>query len=220
MLSLLGTRGWHVRTNAVTRCAYFHVNAVAKAEKATHRPESSQPKGKRGGVPESPWSAEELQTLKQMFEKGVERQDIANHLGRSRMSVNAKITYARDSERWTPVMQRWNEDQEKKLLDLRDQGKSFKEIGQIMGRSLGSVGNKFRVLRPGLSVRKWTDEEHETASKLHSKGYTCYQIAREMNRHPDTVAYYVIDGQYQRHHSAKPVREAYTTEASCPEDIC
>ncbi|KAF7187334.1 hypothetical protein HII31_11422 [Pseudocercospora fuligena] len=173
------------------------------AEKATHRPESFQPKGGRGG-PGTPWSAEDLQTLKQLYEKGMERQDIAKQLGRSRNSVNAKITYARESQRWHRVVHKWDENQKKRLLELRDEGKTFREIGRILGRNGEGVRNKFRELRPGLSVRKWTDEDHEIASKLHSKGYTVYQIGREMNRHPSTVEYYVLDNQYQRHHSAKP----------------
>ena len=219
MLSLLGTRGWHVRTNAVTRYAYFHVNAVAKAEKDTHRPESFQPKRGRGGLG-TQWSAEDLQTLKQLYEKGMGREDIAKHLGRSRNSVNAKITYARESQRWHRVVHKWDENQKKRLLELRDEGKTFNEIGRILGRPAEGARNKFRELRPGLSARKWTDEDHEIASKLHSKGYNVYQIGREMNRHPSTVEYYVLDNQYQRHHSAKPVRETYTTEASCLEDLC
>ncbi|KXS96766.1 hypothetical protein AC578_5333 [Pseudocercospora eumusae] len=207
MFRLLGTRGWHVRTNAVTRCANFHVNAVAKAEKVIHRPESSQPKRKPGGAERGPrrlWSAEELQNLKQMYEKGIPKWEIALHLGRSRCSVAGKITYSRDSQRWTHVKQTWDESEEEKLLVLHEQGKTWAEIGRILGRSLGSVRNKFSKIRPSLSLHKWTDEDHEIASKLHSQGYSASRIGRELKRPASSVAYYIVGGQYQRQHAAKP----------------
>ncbi|KXT17854.1 hypothetical protein AC579_5883 [Pseudocercospora musae] len=199
MLYLLGTRGWHARTCAVTRCARFHVNAVAKAAKATQRPESSKLKPKPGVVAPTPWTAKDLQNLKQMYEKGIQRRDIAKRLGRSRAAVTARIFHARETQKWTPTVQRWDEIQEKKLLALRDQGKTFVEIGRILGRPGRNVSNKFRQLRPGTTgARKWTNEEHEIASKLHSKGYSVRQIARELKRTPRTVKYYQLLGNQYR----------------------
>lgn len=90
------------------------------------------------------YSTKELQLLRDMREHGYTMQEIANILGRTKRSLEVATRYyamPRKSFRsWPPY-------DTQKLIEMYNGGKGPKEIGEIMGKTPGSVQARLQRLR-------------------------------------------------------------------------
>lgn len=91
-------------------------------------------------------------------------------------------------------MKKWTEADEKQLTELRAQGKQYKEIAAIMGRTEKSVKafaayivNHNRGSKRKPRQHMWTEAQDDLIITLRSKGHLFDDIAKQLGRHVTTV---------------------------------
>lgn len=87
--------------------------------------------------------------------------------------------------------EKWNKKEDESLRMYWNVGKSTKEIGEILNRSPKAILK--RAARIGLSRRKikipWKPIEVETLIKMKQEGYTDTEVAEELGRGMEGIAY-------------------------------
>lgn len=93
-----------------------------------------------------PWLEEEVDELKAMAADGVSRQDMATQLQRTPNSVQMKLKslglYVPQ-----PMPPRWSKEDDKKVVDMYNQGLSFNEMSTELGRSVNAIIAHLILLR-------------------------------------------------------------------------
>ncbi|KXS95913.1 hypothetical protein AC578_5202 [Pseudocercospora eumusae] len=106
------------------------------------------------------WTKEEDHMLLQLRELGVPYKQIADRLGRSYPAVGSRAHDLRRSAQRSKrhhscdTQKSWSEEETSTLKNLRAEGKRWKEIASVLGRSVPSVFTAFerRVGRKGLCL--------------------------------------------------------------------
>lgn len=80
-----------------------------------------------------PWTLEETDTLEQLQHAGMERKDIAERMGRSTSSIDAKIRYSQGMAKQMRVF--WTEEEDIRLLQMRSERLGWRLISAALGRS-------------------------------------------------------------------------------------
>lgn len=92
------------------------------------------------------WNDDMVVKLKRLYNEGMLLKDISIELGVKYSTMNGYIGKLQD---WGELEQRpepkvWTNEEVRRLKELRDQGKTFEEIGEILSRSPNGCGNKYR----------------------------------------------------------------------------
>lgn len=95
------------------------------------------------------WTKAEEQQLIAMYDAGVCKEDVALRLGRTESGVQRKADRLKASGYLAIDIKGdfYTDMQTKALLEYRAQGMTYREIGQITGRSKGSICKKIEQLR-------------------------------------------------------------------------
>jgi transcriptional regulator len=101
------------------------------------------------------------------------------------------------------VAARWTEEEEAKLLKLRQEGFTSKEIAMLLKRTHGAVRNRITALATDNLNRKWTEKEIELALTLKADQRTNKYIAKALNRTPAAVASFLL--RYWNNEASKPL---------------
>ena len=128
------------------------VEAQRKAmaeKKAKEQAEAEKPK--RKPRQNRVWTPEKIERIKELYLAGKSFREIGDAMGISKSAVNGEVwTLQQRGE--LPVRERenaWTDEDVRKLLQMRADGKTFREIGKTLGRSTNVCGNKYR------EVQKW-----------------------------------------------------------------
>ena len=92
------------------------------------------------------WNDDMVVKLKRLYNEGMLLKDISIELGVKYSTMNGYIGKLQD---WGELEQRpepkvWTNEEVRRLKELREQGKTFEEIGEILSRSPNGCGNKYR----------------------------------------------------------------------------
>ena len=89
----------------------------------------------------------------------------------------------------TPDKRRpWSEDELQRLFELRDQGKTTTDIGQLLARSIGSVKNRLQQGPTPPQPRKaWSQKDDDILCQGQKQGRVTIEIARELQRSVSSV---------------------------------
>ena len=92
------------------------------------------------------WNDDMVVKLKRLYNEGMLLKDISIELGVKYSTMNVYIGKLQD---WGELEQRpepnmWTNEEVRRLKELREQGKTFEEIGEILSRSPNGCGNKYR----------------------------------------------------------------------------
>jgi DNA-binding CsgD family transcriptional regulator len=99
------------------------------------------------------WTGREEGALRRMRKQGRTYKEIGRVLGRSANSVKKKaqsmlLARPRDKRVITSYAERaWSTAEEEELMKLKQQGLSYKQIAGKLGRSIGSVKQKYHYLK-------------------------------------------------------------------------
>lgn len=121
--------------------------AIKRIEELESRNETTeeQPEPQAKTKPK-PWSERELDYLRKAFALGQTDTEIAADMGRTVDSIKNKrrVLGLCDDSRGG---RRWRPDEDKKLIKYYNQGVTYYDIGQLLGRSLDGVHNRLCKLR-------------------------------------------------------------------------
>ena len=103
------------------------------------------------------WTENEETKIKELREKGLTVQEIADILNRNRNSVASKIKKMIKQgllKRQKGVINKssWTKEEEETLLKLKNSGKTWKEISQILGKTAEAARSKYRTIVKDKSV--------------------------------------------------------------------
>lgn len=92
------------------------------------------------------WNDDMVVKLKRLYNEGMLLKDISIELGVKYSTMTGYIGKLQD---WGELEQRpepkvWTNEEVRRLKKLREQGKTFEEIGEILSRSPNGCGNKYR----------------------------------------------------------------------------
>ena len=92
------------------------------------------------------WNDDMVVKLKRLYNEGMLLKDISIELGVKYPTMTGYIGKLQD---WGELEQRpepnmWTNEEVRRLKELREQGKTFEEIGEILSRSPNGCGNKYR----------------------------------------------------------------------------
>ena len=96
-----------------------------------------------------PWSDEETKELEEMCCYDLAISDMAEHLGRTPNSVRMKLK-AMGLYTPKPAPKPWTDEDDKRLVALYLEGRSFQDLAGIFGRSENAVISRLVRLRAGL----------------------------------------------------------------------
>lgn len=92
------------------------------------------------------WNDDMVVKLKRLYNEGMLLKDISIELGVKYSTMNGYIGKLQDcgelEQRPEPKV--WTNEEVRRLKELREQGKTFEEIGEILSRSPNGCGNKYR----------------------------------------------------------------------------
>ena len=95
------------------------------------------------------WTPEKIEQIKKLYLEGRPFREIGEIMGISKSAVNGEVwTLQQRGE--LPVRGRenaWTDEDVRKLLQMRADGKTFREIGETLGRSTNVCGNKYREVQ-------------------------------------------------------------------------
>ena len=124
------------------------VEAQRKAmaeKKAKEQSEKPKRKPRQNRV----WTPEKIEQIKKLYLEGRPFREIGEIMGISKSAVNGEVwTLQQRGE--LPVRERentWTDEDVRKLLQMRADGKTFREIGETLGRSTNVCGNKYREVQ-------------------------------------------------------------------------
>ncbi len=86
---------------------------------------------------------------------------------------------------------------DRRLLDLRSQGRTDREIADMTGRSIGSIGGRFHRLRrdggevASLRRQPWSEDRIQHVIAMLADGANLATIARVIGANSETVRRYV-----------------------------
>ena len=95
------------------------------------------------------WTPEKIEQIKKLYLEGRPFREIGEIMGIGKSAVNGEVwTLQQRGE--LPVRGRenaWTDEDVRKLLQMRADGKTFREIGETLGRSTNVCGNKYREVQ-------------------------------------------------------------------------
>ena len=120
--------------------------AIAE-KKAKEQAQAEKPKRKE--TKPRIWTPEKIEQIKKLYLEGRPFREIGEIMGISKSAVNGEVwTLQQRGE--LPVRGRenaWTDEDVRKLLQMRADGKTFREIGETLGRSTNVCGNKYREVQ-------------------------------------------------------------------------
>lgn len=96
-----------------------------------------------------PWQPDELEELKSMAADKVSLKEMSNQLGRTANSLKMKLKSLGLYEP-RPAPKPWEEDDEKQLVQLYNDGVPFAEIAERFGRTESAIVSRLVKLRVNL----------------------------------------------------------------------
>ena len=118
---------------------------TAALKKAQEQAEKPKRKPRQNRV----WTPEKIEQIKKLYLEGRPFREIGEIMGISKSAVNGEVwTLQQRGE--LPVRERenaWTDEDVRKLLQMRADGKTFREIGETLGRSTNVCGNKYREVQ-------------------------------------------------------------------------
>ena len=118
---------------------------TAELKKAQEQAEKPKRKPRQNRV----WTPEKIEQIKKLYLEGRPFREIGEIMGISKSAVNGEVwTLQQRGE--LPVRERenaWTDEDVRKLIQMRADGKTFREIGEALGRSTNVCGNKYREVQ-------------------------------------------------------------------------
>ena len=118
---------------------------TAELKKAQEQAEKPKRKPRQNRV----WTPEKIDQIKKLYLEGRPFREIGEIIGISKSAVNGEVwTLQQRGE--LPVRERenaWTDEDVRKLIQMRADGKTFREIGETLGRSTNVCGNKYREVQ-------------------------------------------------------------------------
>ena len=118
---------------------------TAELKKAQEQAEKPKRKPRQNKV----WTPEKIEQIKKLYLEGRPFREIGEIMGIGKSAVNGEVwTLQQRGE--LPVRERenaWTDEDVRKLLQMRADGKTFREIGEALGRSTNVCGNKYREVQ-------------------------------------------------------------------------
>ena len=118
---------------------------TAAMKKAQEQAEKPKRKPRQNRV----WTPEKIEQIKKLYLEGRPFREIGEIMGISKSAVNGEVwTLQQRGE--LPVRERenaWTDEDVRKLIQMRADGKTFREIGEALGRSTNVCGNKYREVQ-------------------------------------------------------------------------
>ena len=118
---------------------------TAAMKKAQEQAEKPKRKPRQNRV----WTPEKIEQIKKLYLEGRPFREIGEIMGISKSAVNGEVwTLQQRGE--LPVRERenaWTDEDVRKLIQMRADGKTFREIGETLGRSTNVCGNKYREVQ-------------------------------------------------------------------------
>ena len=118
---------------------------TAELKKAQEQAEKPKRKPRQNRV----WTPEKIEQIKKLYLEGRPFREIGEIMGISKSAVNGEVwTLQQRGE--LPVRERenaWTDEDVRKLIQMRADGKTFREIGETLGRSTNVCGNKYREVQ-------------------------------------------------------------------------
>lgn len=137
----------HVKVVELPPCLPKRYDFPKGDPERTKRIQTSRAKttAKKKKIPRG-WNDDMVIKLKRLYNEGMLLKDISIELGVKYSTMTGYIGKLQD---WGELEQRpepnmWTNEEVRRLKELREQGKTFDEIGTILSRSPNGCGNKYR----------------------------------------------------------------------------
>jgi transcriptional regulator len=87
------------------------------------------------------------------------------------------------------MAKRWTEDEDQFILNLREEGFTYKEIAsRLPDRSEAATKNRLATISSDNLRRRWTEEEKQKAFELKEAGHANKYIAKQLGRTSQAVS--------------------------------
>ena len=96
------------------------------------------------------------------------------------------------------MAKRWTEEEDNKLIKLREEGFTYREIAIRLQRTEGAVRTRAQQVLDKNQIRKrWSEEEKALAIELRSTSHSVKHIAYRLGRTPKAVSsfFYLLDNE-------------------------
>lgn len=127
------------------------------------------------------WTTEEIDRAKKLDSQGALVSEIAAEIGRTAVAVRSML--ARIEEGYGPKcgkssrQRNWTREEHIKALSLRESGMTWKEVGNALGRSHGSVERRIGAYYPdGTRKNPGKRPGARQAKKASTKPQWCYVV--------------------------------------------
>ena len=127
----------------------YEIQVKPRPKAKPKKVEAEAEKPKRKETKPRIWTPEKIERIKELYLEGRPFREIGEIMGISKGAVNGEVwTLQQRGE--LPVRERenaWTDEDVRKLLQMRADGKTFREIGETLGRSTNVCGNKYREVQ-------------------------------------------------------------------------
>lgn len=134
------------------------------------------------------WTEEEVELVLALKKEGRTTAHIAKKVNRSTLAIGGVLARVNKGEKvGAKVSNRWTEEEKSKLVELRQQGLTAREIAQhFPNRTEATIRNLLSKLLP--KNRKWTEEEDQLIKEMYEKGASYKEISAKLaNRSLDAT---------------------------------
>ncbi|KAF2211066.1 hypothetical protein CERZMDRAFT_85633 [Cercospora zeae-maydis SCOH1-5] len=133
-----------------------------------------------------PFSDLEKRTALRLKSEGWKHLAIATELGRTSAGLAGFFRRQRvaDGRPPTRIVRPYTEDEDQILLELRKDGQTYREIGTLLGRDIGSLYSRHKLLSepPPKTSSRWTAKEVDELIRQHDQGVGIKDIAAALGR--------------------------------------
>jgi len=140
------------------------------------------------------WTNKELERLRELHAQGKTLIDTAIDLNRSPGSVDSKLRSLGLTPRNKGIYRLWTPEEEARLIRLRQQGLSARDVAKKLKRSPGAVQMRTTLLTregrytPTPRERVWTPEEEARLVKYLFEGLSYMDIGLRLGRTRNSIA--------------------------------
>lgn len=130
------------------------------------------------------WSEKEEKLLKKYYKEGMTDKEISKYLDRTPNAIKQHRRIKGWLKRDKMNFDKWSNNEEKQLIEMKNNGYKNKEIARELNRSLSSVTNKIiqMDLTEERKYQNWTKKERKKLHELVERGLTDKEIAKKLNR--------------------------------------
>ena len=135
------------------------------------------------------WSEDELQQLNELYDEGMDAEDIAEEMGIPVGAVRAKLLRARGGANYKF---NWTKERLKDLKDMYKAGIKLKAIAEEFDTSVNEVRDKILELRSRNKIplrnRRWTGGMEARLLEMQETGESMRKMAAEFDMTPKQIS--------------------------------